>query len=213
MVRLRSGRFDWTVQVGYPPRPRSATSPTGESHPHDTGIPSTNFAEAKQRSTPILGLEIGRTRDGKPAAEHGQYLDHNNVSRIRTCVLLTTGHIAHTGSLGGTCWNSSHCGRLTSALENGVRKPHEMRALRSDWSLESIKTKLKHLRRGAPDQSRPRKRRRTSEVLAEIETAMTETPRQTLSVVRRHSSLDMSRSTLWRPLSKRGASSPSVHRD
>ena len=48
MVRLRSGRFDWTVQVGYPPRPRSATSPTGESHPHDTGIPSTNFAEAKQ---------------------------------------------------------------------------------------------------------------------------------------------------------------------
>ena len=92
-----------------------------------------------------------------------------------------------------------------------MRKPHEMRALRSDWSLESIKTKLKHLRRGAPDQSRPLKRRRTSEVLAEIETAMTETPRQTLSVVRRHRSLDMSRSTLWRPLSKRGASSPSVH--
>ena len=46
----------------------------------------------------------------------------------------------------------------------------------------------------------PLRRRRTSEVLAEIETAVTETPRQTLSVLRRHSSLDMSRSTLWRAL-------------
>ena len=44
-----------------------------------------------------------------------------------------------------------------------------MRALRPDWSLESIKTKLKQLRRGAPDESRPLKRRRTSEVVAEIE--------------------------------------------
>ena len=75
-----------------------------------------------------------------------------------------------------------------------------MRALRPDWSLESINTKIKQLRRGAPDQSRPLKRRRTSEVLAEIERAVTETPRQTLSVLRRHSSLDMSRSTLWRAL-------------
>ena len=39
-----------------------------------------------------------------------------------------------------------------------------------------------------------------SEVFAEIETAVTETPLQTLSVLRRHSSLDMSRSTLWRAL-------------
>ena len=80
------------------------------------------------------------------------------------------------------------------------RKPREMRAMRPDWSLESIKTKLKHLRRGAPDECRPLKRRRTTEVLAEIETAVTETPRQTLSVLRRRSSLDMSRSTLWRAL-------------
>ena len=36
-----------------------------------------------------------------------------------------------------------------------------MRALRPDWSLESIKTKIKQLRLGAPDQSRPLKRRRT----------------------------------------------------
>ena len=32
------------------------------------------------------------------------------------------------------------------------RKPREMRALRPDWSVESIKTKIKQLRRGAPDQ-------------------------------------------------------------
>ena len=37
------------------------------------------------------------------------------------------------------------------------------------------------------------KRRRTSEGLAEIETAVTETPRQTLSVLRRNYSLNMSR--------------------
>ena len=59
---------------------------------------------------------------------------------------------------------------------------------------------IKQLRCGAPDQSRPRERRRTSDVLAEIEKAVTETPRQTLSVLRRHSSLDMSRSTLCRAL-------------
>ena len=66
------------------------------------------------------------------------------------------------------------------------RKPREMRALRPDWSLESIKTKIKQQRRGAPDESRPLKWRRTSEVLAEIEMAVTETPRQTSSVLRRH---------------------------
>ena len=47
-----------------------------------------------------------------------------------------------------------------------------MRALRPDWSLENIKTKIKQLRRGAPDQSRPLKQRRTSEVLAEIYSAV-----------------------------------------
>ena len=36
--------------------------------------------------------------------------------------------------------------QLRQWLEEG-RKPPEMRAMRSDWSLESIKTKLKHLRR------------------------------------------------------------------
>ena len=126
-----------------------ATSRTGERHPRDTGILSKkNIAEAKQRSTPILGLdlnsglglkgasgqveepfvgegptEIGSTRDGKPAAEHGQYLDHNNVSRIWTYVLLTTRHIAHTGSLGGTGWNSSHCGRL-QLIPAGLPRDH-----------------------------------------------------------------------------------------
>ena len=85
-------------------------------------------------------------------------------------------------------------------------KPSEMRAMRPDWSLESIKTKMNQLRRGASDESRPLKRRRTTEVLVEIETAVTETPRQTLSVHRRHSSLDMSRSTLWRAVARRSPS-------
>ena len=49
--------------------------------------------------------------------------------------------------------------QLRQWLEEG-RKPREMRAMRPDWSLESIKSKLKQLRRGAPDESRPLKRRR-----------------------------------------------------
>ena len=89
--------------------------------------------------------------------------------------------------------------QLRRWLEEG-RKPRGMRAMRPDWSLESIKTKLKQLCRGTPDESRPLKRRRTSEVLAEIETVATETPRQTLGTIPRRSSLDKSRSTLWRAL-------------
>ena len=38
------------------------------------------------------------------------------------------------------------------------RKPLEMRAMRPDWSLESIRTKIMQLRRGAPDQPRPLQR-------------------------------------------------------
>ena len=99
----------------------------------------------------------------------------------------------------GVDWAAQDVAQLCQWLEEG-RKPREMSALRPDWLLESIKTKIKHLRRGAPDESRPLKRRRTTEVLAQIEVAVTETPRQTLSVLRRHSSLDMSRSMLWRAL-------------
>ena len=89
----------------------------------------------------------------------------------------------------GRCvdWAVQDVAQLRQWLEED-RKPREMRAVRADWSLESITTKIKQLRRGAPDQLRP---------LAEIETAVTETSRQTLSVLRRHISLDMSRSTLW----------------
>ena len=79
----------------------------------------------------------------------------------------------------GVDWAVQDVAQLRQWLKED-RKPREMRAMRPDWSLESIKTKLKQLRRGAPSQSCPLKRRRTSEVLAEIETAVTETPRQTL---------------------------------
>ena len=81
-----------------------------------------------------------------------------------------------------------------SCVSGSMRAENHASALRPDRS--SIKMKPKQLRRGAPDQSRPLERRRTSEVLAEVETAVTETPRQTLSVLRRHNSLDMSRAVL-----------------
>ena len=68
--------------------------------------------------------------------------------------------------------------------------------MRRDWSLDSIK----QLCRGAPDESRPLMWQWTSEDLAEIEVAVTETRRQTLSVLRWHSSLDVSPTTLWRAL-------------
>ena len=95
---------------------------------------------------------------------------------------------------------TGQCKTLLSCASGSRKggKPREMRAMRPESSLESIKTKINQVRRGAPDQSRPLKRRRKTEVLAEIETAVTETPRQTLSVLRRHSSVYMSHSTLWR---------------
>ena len=81
------------------------------------------------------------------------------------------------------------------------RNPREMRAVRPDWSLARITKKLTQLRRRAPDKSRPLKRRRTSEVVPEIETAVNEKLRQTLSLLRRSISLTSSRSTLWRAIS------------
>ena len=64
----------------------------------------------------------------------------------------------------GVDWAAQDVAQLRQWLEE-ERKPREMRALRP----ESINTKIKHLRRGAPDESRPLKRPRTTEVLAEIE--------------------------------------------
>ena len=79
-------------------------------------------------------------------------------------------------------------------------KPRDVCAMRPDWSFASIKTKLKQLRAGAPDLSRPLKGRRISEVLAEIDTAVKEASRETLGMLRRSSSLALSGSTLWRAL-------------
>ena len=90
----------------------------------------------------------------------------------------------------GVDWAVQDVAQLRQWLVDGP-KPREMRALRSDWSLESIKTKIKQLRRGAPDQSRPLKRRRTTEVL--------------------HVALDVG--APYAKISKRGASSPSVRHD
>ena len=61
VVRLRSGRFDWTVQVEYPP---PLTESGVRRRAQKKAIRMTleflqkNIAEAKQRSTPILGLDL-----------------------------------------------------------------------------------------------------------------------------------------------------------
>ena len=63
----------------------------------------------------------------------------------------------------GVDWAVQDVAQLRQWLDEG-RKPREMRAMRPDWSLESIKSKLKQLRRGAPDESRPLKRRQSEVV-------------------------------------------------
>ena len=70
----------------------------------------------------------------------------------------------------GVHWAVQDVAQLRHWLEED-RKQREMQAMRPDKSLESIKTKIKQLRRGASDESRPLKRQRTSGVLAGIEQA------------------------------------------
>ena len=60
----------------------------------------------------------------------------------------------------GVGWAVQDVAQLRQWPKDG-RKPREMRALRPDWSLESMKTKIKQLRRGASDECLPLKRRRT----------------------------------------------------
>ena len=54
-------------------------------------------------------------------------------------------------------------------MARGGPKTHAKCVQRGQIGRWSIKTNLKQLRRGAPDQSSPLMRRRTSKVLAEIE--------------------------------------------
>ena len=105
-------------------------------------------------------------------------MDDDDCSNSVLPLLLISHVFATFAPMGrGVDWAAQDVAQLRQWLDEG-RKPREMRAMRPDWSLESIKTKLlKQLRRDAPDESRPLRRRRTSEVLADIETAVTETPR------------------------------------
>ena len=72
MVRLRSGRLDWTVQVGYAP---PLTESGVRRHAQEKSIRMTleflrkNIVEAKQRSTPILGLDLNSGLGLKGASE------------------------------------------------------------------------------------------------------------------------------------------------
>ena len=62
MVRQRSGRFDCIVQVGYPPPlTESAERSRAQEKPILLTVgflPKKKKAEEKQRSTPILGLDL-----------------------------------------------------------------------------------------------------------------------------------------------------------
>ena len=84
----------------------------------------------------------------------------------------------------GIDWTAEDVAQLRQWLNNH-RKSRDMRWIGPDWSMDSFKTKLQQLCRGAPEESRPLKKRRTTEVLAEIEPAVNEALRQTLSVRRR----------------------------
>ena len=68
MVRLRSGRFDWTVQVGYPP-PHTESGARRRATRMTIEFLQKNVAEAKQRSTPILGLDLNSRLRLKGASE------------------------------------------------------------------------------------------------------------------------------------------------
>ena len=116
MVRLRSGRFDWTVQVGYPPAltesgvqhlaqekairmtlgiPSKKTLPRRSNEVHRSWI---GVERSKRTSGPQERTESGRIRNGNFAPEYRQHLDHNNVLGILTYVFLTTRYLAYAGS-------------------------------------------------------------------------------------------------------------------
>ena len=84
-------------------------------------------AEAKQRSTPILGLDLNSDWGQRERVDKSKSLSWENVTwatrswqgtGIWTHVLLSTRHVAHIGSLGGTGGNSSSRRRMLRALEN-----------------------------------------------------------------------------------------------
>ena len=54
----------------------------------------------------------------------------------------------------GIGWAVEDVAQLRQRLEEG-RRARAIRAMRPDWPMDSIKTKLKQLRRGATDESPP----------------------------------------------------------
>ena len=63
-------RLDSTGGISTTAHGKRGTTPcTGESHMHDTGISPKNIAEAKQRSTPIMGLDLNSGLGPKGANE------------------------------------------------------------------------------------------------------------------------------------------------
>ena len=144
MVRLRSGRFDWTVQVGHPlPLTESGVRRRAQEKAIRLTLEflqKKNIAEAKQRSTSILGLDLNSGLGLKGASEQveeplvGEFhrgeqklaghemetllrpTDSTSITTellgIRAYLLLTARYFAHTRSLGGTGRNPSHRRRM-----------------------------------------------------------------------------------------------------
>ena len=181
MVRLCSGRFDWTVQVEYPP-PLTESGVRRRAQEKAFWITlelrQQKIAEAKLRRrswgwmSPLAWGSREQVNKSKSLSRRNTteanrswqdtrwkacfgtllYLDHNNVLGIRTCVLLTSRHLARAGSLRTTCWNSSQCQRLSRALENMAQiadhpsraspRPHahslDQHSLGEKWDLKAI---------------------------------------------------------------------------
>ena len=91
-------------------------------------------------------------------------------------------HTVGTAQGENTVWVGFRCGREERRREGCY-------AMNPDWSLARMKTKLEQLRQGGPDQSRLLKKRRTTELVAEIEKAVKEPSRQSLGMIRRCNSL------------------------
>ena len=124
MVKLGSGRLDWTLQIGYPPplKESGARRRAQEKARHWNSFKETqrrlnsevfrSWGLTSDQASGRRGRETsgrifcGRAPQGRTEvgfSEHRRYLDHDNVLGTWPDVLLTTRHFTHTGSLGGTC--------------------------------------------------------------------------------------------------------------
>ena len=64
-----------------PPLTENGARRPGESHKDDNGVPQKKFAEAKQRSTPILGLDLDSKKLNLKQVNKSKRLSWENITR------------------------------------------------------------------------------------------------------------------------------------